>query len=246
MKILLISVLVLILIIVFKRNTRIAIRAKMLFAKGDSEGAIKCFARADKGGGLRAEQLMTYGFILLKSGRCEEARVALNRAHMSASKPQIRQRIKAIQALVEWKSGSLQNAIEMLEEVNAEFKTTAVYQDLGLLYILSGDKQKALEYNKEAYEYNSDDLVITDNMAEAYALCGDYTHAAELYETLLEKEAHFPEPYYGYGLLLIDRGERERGIELIRESLDKRFTFLSVKSRAEVEEMLRGIEEETK
>ena len=114
------------------------------------------------------------------------------------------------------------------------------------MYILSGDKQKALEYNKEAYEYNSDDLVITDNMAEAYALCGDYTHAAELYETLLEKEAHFPEPYYGYGLLLIDRGERERGIELIRESLGKRFTFLSVKSRAEVEEILRGIEEEKK
>ena len=59
MKILLISVLVLILIIVFKRNTLIAIRAKMLFAKGDSEGAIRCFARADKGGGLEPEMRLT-------------------------------------------------------------------------------------------------------------------------------------------------------------------------------------------
>ncbi len=242
MKILLVSILVLIAAAVIKRASLAAMRGRFLFARGDAEGALKCYERADKMGTLNAAQLMTYGFILLRRGRLEDARTVLNRAHMSAAKPEEKQRIKAMQALVEWKSGNLGEAIEMLEEVNAEFKTTAVYQDLGLLYVLGGDKEKALSYNLEAYEYNSDDLVICDNLAEAYTLCGDTEHAAELYEKLIEREAHFPEPYYGYGLLLIEKGERERGLELIRTALGKRFSFLSVKSKEEVELLLNELE----
>lgn len=244
MKILVISIFILALVLVLKRGALMAIRGRVMFARGNADGALKCYAAADKTGSLKAAQLMTYGFILLRSGKLEEARVVLNRAHMSASKPEEKHRIKSMQALVEWKNGNLKTAVEMLEEVDAEFKTTSVYQDLGLLYVLSGDKEKALKYNTEAYEYNSDDLVICDNLAEAYTLCGDNEHAAELYEKLIEKEAHFPEPYYCYGLMLIEKGERGRGLELIRESLNKRFSFLSVKSKEEVAEILARAEED--
>ena len=83
-----------------------------------------------------------------------------------------------------------------------------------------------------------DDLVIADNLAESYAISGDIQKAGELYEKILEKDPHFPEPYYSYGLILIDKGEKERGIDLIKESLEKRFSFLSVKSKEEIEEIL--------
>lgn len=234
--------LLLLLYVIFKRAEIVAAWAKLKFQRGDTDGALKTFKKADKIGTLKPESLHFYGYLLLRTGNLSDARTVLTRASMNATKPAIKQRLKTMLALVEWREGNISQAIEMLEEVNADFKSTTVYQDLGLLYVLRGDRVRALEYNLEAYDYNSDDLVITDNLAEAYVLCGKDDEAAELYEKLLEKKPHFPEAYYGYGLLLIKRGERERGISLIRESLDKRFSFLSVKTKAEVEDMLAELE----
>lgn len=230
--------------VIFKRGEIVAAWAKVKFQCGEVDKALKTFKKADKIGTLKPESLYFYGYLLLRTGNLSDARTVLTRASMNATKPAIKQRVKALLALVEWKEGNLTQAIETLEEVNAEFKSTMVYQDLGLLYILRGERVRALEYNLEAYDYNSDDLVITDNLAEAYVLCGKDDEAAELYEKLLEKKPHFPEAYYGYGQLLIKRGERERGLSLIRESLDKRFSFLSVKCKAEIEEILEELEKD--
>ena len=125
-----------------------------------------------------------------------------------------------------------------------DFKTTNLYQNLGLMYVIKGDARRALDFNKEAFEYNSDDMIIMDNLAESYALYGDTEKASELYEKLLEKEPHFPEPYYGYGQLLIKNGQKERGLELIEKSLEKKFTFLSVLQKEDVKKMLEEAKEE--
>ena len=235
---------VLLIYLIAKRAELVAAWGRVRFQRGDTDKALKMFERADKLGTLKADNLMFYGYILLRTGHLAEARTVLTRASMSAAKPALKKRIKTMLALVEWKEGNINQAIEDLEEIIEDFKSTAVYQDLGLLYVLSGNRERALEFNLEAYDYNADDMVIADNLAEAYVLCGEDEKAAEIYEALLEKKPHFPEAYYGYGRLLIKRGERPRGIELIRESLDKRFSYLSVMSKAEVEEMLSELENE--
>ena len=51
-------------------------------------------------------------------------------------------------------------------------------------------------------------------------------------------EPHFPEAFYGYGKLLISQDETEKGMEIMRQALDKPFTFLSVLTREEVEREL--------
>lgn len=225
-------------LMVVLRSDIVAIWARMQWKKGDTPKALKAMAIADKIGKMGAENLMYYGFIALRDGNLELARRMLTRASMSNPKPVLKKKIKSMLALVAWKDGDIELAIEMLEEIIAEVKTTEIYQDLGLMYILKGDKKRALEFNLEAYDYNSDNMGIMDNLAESYVLCGDIEKAVELYEELLEREPHFPEPYYSYGELLIEKGDKERGIELIRNSLDKRFTFLSVKSREDVEQLL--------
>jgi len=239
MKLLYILLIAWVILMLCLRSDVIAVFSRYQWKKGDTPKALKGMAIADKIGKMSAENLMYYGFIALRDGDVELARKKLTSASMSNPKPVLKKKIKSMLALVAWKEGDIELAIEMLEEIISEVKTTEIYQDLGLMYILNGDEEKALEFNLEAYEYNSDNMGIMDNLAESYALCGDTEKAAEIYEELLEKEPHFPEPYYGYGILLIEKGERERGIELIEESLDKRFTFLSVKSRAEVEEILK-------
>lgn len=233
-----ITFLILIVFLIIKRAEIFAILAKRTFSKGNLKGALRKFAIANRIGKLGASSLMFYGYLLLRDGQLELATTMLTHASLAAKKPPLKKRIKSLLAVAEWKNGNLDNAIEMTEEAMTDYQTTNIYQNLGLFYVIKGDARKALEFNKKAYDYNSDDMIIMDNLAESYALYGDTESAIEMYEKLLEKKPHFPEPYYGYGLLLVKEGQKEKGIELIEQSLEKRFSFLSVLQKDEVEKML--------
>lgn len=244
MKILLYLLLGILIVLTFvKRSDVTAFLATAKYYGGKKEKGLRLFEIADKIGTLSPENRMKYGYALLRVGQLEKASQLLNSASMASKNDAFKKRVKSILALVVWKEGNLDGSIEMLEEVAADFKTTATYQNLGLLYVLKGDADKALKFNLEAYDYSPDDLIILDNLAEAYVLSGNTEKAALIYEEILEKEPHFPEPYYNYGLLLIEKGEKERGINLIRESLTKTFSFLSVHSKEYVENLLREKEQ---
>lgn len=237
-------IILLLIILIVKRNSVMCLAAKLKYNKGDIDGAERLYEKASKKFTPTADHQLLYGYILLRKGKLERARKVLAVASMSPGKPAVKSRIKAMRALVSWKEGDIDNAIEMLEEVIAEFKNTAVYQDLGLLYVLKGDKEKAVSFNLEAYEFNSDDNVIMDNLAEAYALCGETEKSEEIYKSLMEKEPRFAEAYWGYGVLLVNKGEKEKGLELMRKSLDKRITFLSILQKEEIEALIEKYENE--
>lgn len=239
MKILLtvISILLLLLVI-FKRADILAVFAANKYYSGKKEKGLKLFKISDKIGTLSPQNSMRYGYALLRVGLLDEARKKLNLAYMTAKKEPLKKSISSVLALVFWKDGDLDGAINLLEDVLQDFKNTAVYQNLGLMYVLKGNAEKALKFNLEAYDFNSDDLIIKDNLAESYVLSGDIRAASKLYEEILEKEPHFPEPYYQYGTLLFENGEEKRGIELIEKSLTKTFTFLSENPKEYVENLL--------
>lgn len=233
-----IPLIILVVFLVIKRSEVLALTAKRKFGKNDLKGAIKRFALANRIGKLGPESKRFYGYLLLRDGQLDMARVILNQGSIAAKKPEVKKRIKTMLAIVEWKSGDLPLAIEMTEEAMVDFKTSNLYQNLGVMYNLSGNPKKALEFNKEAYEFNPDDLIILDNLAESYVLCGEVKRASELYEELLEKEPIFPEPYCGYAKLLIKQGEKGRAIKLLEQSLNKRFSFLSIMQKSEVEKLI--------
>ncbi len=220
----------------FKRSSIIAQFASVAAIKGNNSKALKLYRFADKIGKMNYNASVNYGYFMLKNGYIKDARIVFNQAAMNKKISSVqKQQIKSLQALVVWKEGRIKDAIEMLEEVTKEYVTSMTYQSLGLLYILNRDKEKALKYCLEAYEYNSDDNVILDNLAEAYALCGETEKAFKTYEKLLARNPHFPDAYYGYGILLMQNGRREEGIDYIGQSLTKKFSFLSALPRERVE-----------
>ena len=227
-------ILLLLIFLYVKRAGILAFYARYLMQRGKIKKSLKLFKLADKWGKLSAVNQSVYGFMLLKNGYLDEARTTLSRASMEAKKSDLKNKINMMRALVLWKEGNIDAAIESLENISKTYKTTTLYQDLGLLYVLQ-KSEKALPFNLEAYDYNSDNLIIKDNLAEAYMLIGDTENAEKLYESIIEEGAHFPEPYYSYGILLINKGEREKGLNLIKESLGKRFSFLSVMTKSDVE-----------
>lgn len=229
-------------VIVVKRANIVAFFAKIKYNKRDYEGALKIFKIADRVGNLNVVNKELYGYVLLRCGYVPEAMVQLRGLlPLTARGSAQRNQLKNLIALALWKSGSLDEATEELEEVfESGYKNTQIYQNLGILYNLGENKEKAKRFNEEAYDYNKDDNIIADNLADCYAICGEYDKAAEVYEELINRdpEPRFPEAYYGYGQVLIKLGNSERGIGLIEKSLTKPFSFLSIKTKEEVEKLL--------
>lgn len=238
-----ITLIIVLIFLVVKRANLVAIFAKRKYAQKDYAGALKIFKAADKIGNLNVGNRTLMGYVFLRLGDLENASKSL-RYTMTLTKRDSadRNQIKNLLALVYWKEGNLDEAIEELEEVvDSGYKNTSIYQNLGILYNLSGNVKKALEFNQEAWEYNKDDNIIADNLADAYAIAGEYEKSAEIYEDMMGRDPtpHFPEAFYGYGKVLIQLGQKERGMELIKESMSKPFSYLSIRPKSEIEELYR-------
>jgi tetratricopeptide (TPR) repeat protein len=225
----------LLLIIVVNRNLIYRLKAQLEYGKGNLDNSIKWFANAKK---VKADVLVNYGFVLLKSGKLDESEQVLTKAMDKSSSSEEKNFAKSNLALVVWRKGDLDKAIEMLKEVILEYKNTAVYGSLGYLLIEKGDLDEALKVNLEAYEYNSDNAIIQDNLAHLYHLRGEMDKADNLFEKLMKKEPHFPEAYYDYALYLEDIGKVEEAKEMYNKSLSCSFNFNNTITKEQVQKAL--------
>ncbi len=205
------------------------------YTQGNIEQAMLLFGRAYATGRASIRTTVSYAYILLKNKDLQKSEEILQKLiKNNQSSPQLPY-IKSIMALVLWKKGNLDEATSMQEEVIRTYRTTSVYGSLGYMLILQGDLEKALKFNLEAYEYNSSDNIINDNLGQNYLLLGMYDKATEIYEPLLAKAPTFPEPYYNYALVLDKLGDREKALETIKKALDCKFSYLSTITKDDVE-----------
>ncbi len=236
-----IPVLILLYFLFRQRSNILATIGKFPYAQRDYLKAKKWFLRAYKVGAMSLANQTQLGYICLRLGELEDARKYLTPCVSKTQRgSEPRNQVKNLMALIEWKEGNLTEAIDILEDVMYDgFETSVVYENLGIFYNLAEDKEKALSFNLKAFEYNSDSHIICDNLAESYALLGQYEKAAEHYKALVEQEPRFPEAYYGYGKVLLALGRKDEAIALIEQALEKPFFFLSTHPKEYVEELLK-------
>lgn len=224
------------------KETAFVLLGSMAYSKGDIEKAIAWFGRANKSGKANPRNSVSYAYLLLKSGKLEDSEKVLNSLLSSSLKQDDRMHAMSNLALVLWKKGELDEAVSMLEEVIKDFKTSNVYGSLGYLLILKGDLEKALEFNLEAYDYNSSNSIILDNLGQTYYLKGEYDRALEIYEKLMQSKPSFPEAYYNFGLVLAKKGDYERALQSMQNALNYRFTFLSTVAKEEITRAIENLE----
>lgn len=210
------------------------------YSLGKIEQALQWFSKAHYSCKAGIRTSVSYAYILLKNADLIKAEEILQKLLKDNPTDENVPYTKSILALALWKKDDLDAATAMLEEVMETYKTTSVYGSLGYLLILKGDLEKALQFNLEAHEYNSTDKIILDNLGQNYYLLGMYDKAREIYEPLVEKAPTFPEPYYNYGLLLEKLGEPEAALEMMKKSLNCKFSYLSSISKEEVEAKIQG------
>jgi tetratricopeptide (TPR) repeat protein len=205
------------------------------YARGKTGIALKWFKRAHEIKKADIKPSVSYAYLLLKNADLAESEEVLKKLLKDHPGDENVPFIKSNLALVLWKKGELGAATSMLQEVIETYKTTSVYGSLGYLLLLSGDLEKALQFNLEAHEFNSADKIILDNLGQNYYLLGMYDKSEEIYEPLVKKSPTFPEPYYNYGLLLEKRGESEKALEMMKMALGSKFSYLSSITKEDVE-----------
>jgi len=224
--------------------TILASRGSRAYNKGDKDNALKYFEKAVKHSQSKPYIKSSYGYLLLREGRVDEAEPYLIEASEYKAKDS-RFHYNSILnlAILNWKKGDVDKGIKLVEDIKEEYKNTIMYEILGYLYISKRDYQKALEFNQEAYDFNPDDNVIGDNLAQSHFFLGEYDQAEKLYDSIIDF-VKFPEAFYFYGLIMWKKGNYVKAYDAFEHSLTLKNSFLSNITKEAVELEFNNLKEE--
>lgn len=230
----------------FLRADWMSAYAHMTYAK-DHGKAFLWFERAMKTGKMRPQMTLMYAYMLIRDGVLDKSERIINKT-MFMFKDKLEDKFTSAShlnlSIIKWKRGQLTEAIEELEEVyNSGFRSTVMYGTLGTYYLLNGQYAKALEFNKEALEYNDTDHIIRDNLAYNYYLCGNINAADEIYDELMDENPTFIEPYYNYGMVLEHMGEYEAAMANYKKALTITVKYLSTVTHERVQAAIDSLSE---
>ncbi len=226
------------------RSTLYKLIANIKYARGDMDKTLHWYRKAYESDKAKAGTAITYAYLLLKGGNIEESEKVFNRIFELKLGQDEEMLAKSNYALLLWKKGDLDGAVDTLEKVIEKYKTTTIYGSLGYLLILKGDLDRALKFNLEAYEYNNTNPVILDNLGQTYYLRGEQDKAVEIYEKLMSHNPTFPSAYYNYGLVLLKSADYEKALENMEKALKFNFSPLSTISKSEIEAKIEEIKKE--
>jgi tetratricopeptide (TPR) repeat protein len=235
----------------WNRSALLVAGALQAFRKGDESGALAAFAKAEAAGRLDASTTASYAYLALKNGRVDEAEVLVNRAltrgrRGKAMKPADKNLIETYRALVLWKRGLVDDAVDLLEGLLATgYRTANLYGNLGFFLQEQGNLVRATEVCSEAADWDPDGKVILDNLASLHLRKEEWDEAAAVYERLLALGPRFPEAWHGAGLAAFKTGDAAAARQRWQKALELPFNALSTVERTQVEAALASLDDES-
>lgn len=208
--------------------------------KGDIAGARQAYEALLQASILKPNYILPYSVLLLRDGDEESYRKVKGMLAKIQRSPELskedRSQLLTNYAVADYKLGNLDKAIKLLEASHRERPCGLTYQTLGYLYIEAGDAGQALAFCQQALEYDDEDSICLDNMAQVH------------YRLLHDKEA--AKPYFDRAHALkpgqidtlwflsrydMDAGDRKAAAEKLETALEGRFSPLNHASRQQVE-----------
>ncbi len=213
-------------------------------SKGEHDKAIALYDEGYKKGMDKARMLKSYSVLLIRFGRFDDALEVLKKLERTPGvTPKDTASMHINYAIILWKKGHIDRAIEILEDDFRRVKTGTMYSVIGYLKIEKGDAQAALEFNQAALEYDDEDPVLLDNLAQTYyRLLGDKQTAKGYFDKAYAIKADAIDTNYFLALYDIDAGDyaSARGhLETARAGFTSPLNYASPER---IEEKLREIE----
>jgi len=218
--------------------------ASKKYQSGDIEGSKQLFEEALAMGLKDPRYILSYSVLLLRSGEYQKARELLveHQKNPMLNAESKRQLFMNYSVCV-YKLGELDKAIRILEGQHAKEPTGMIYQTLGYLYVVAGDKDKALAYNQEALEYDDEDPITLDNLGQVYyRLTGDKEQAKQYFQKALEFKPGQIDTLYFLAQYDIEDGDTAAAAEKLKKALDGRFSPLNYASKEMITQQLKTLD----
>ena len=240
MKILLI-ILVILLIVGIKKLIPAFYAAKAVnaYSEGDLDSAIAYYKKAANSG--KADHKISYALMLMRKGEFRDAETVFNGMILDRNVlANDKLRAKIYRCMLYEKTDRLDEALEDAEEIYERMKNTTVYAALGYLRQKKGGAE--LDFCLEAYDYNSDDRDICDNLTLAYIRSGELEKAKALAAEIREKFPTFLEGYYHSAIVAKMLGDNAGAKEFLDEIENCNRTVMTTVSEEEIETLRRELE----
>ena len=217
------------------------------FQIGDEKTARIWYKKAYDTGRTKITFKINYAYLLLRLGEADEAEKVLDPIIRVKSLPMAKKYpAKQQRCMVYYKQGRLDEAIEDAQSMMDEgFRTTQLYGMLGYFKLLRNDPvDEVTAFCEEAYEYNSDDKDIKDNLSLCYYKGGKYEEAEKISDALVQSAPTFLEAYYHGAQIALKLGKRDKAKDYLEKIKDCRRSALTTVSEEEIEQLKREVENE--
>ena len=198
-------------------------------------------------GYITASYLLPYTVLLLREGKqenYEKVKEILKKAEKASDmNEEKRQQLLMNYAVAQYKLGELDKAIHLLEASHQHSPCGITYGALGFLYVEAGDAEKALAYNLEALEYDDEDPVTLDNLAQTYyRLLGDKENAKKYFERALQFKEGQIDTLYFLAKYDAEAGRKEDAVAKLKKALEGRFSPLNYATPEKIQEEIDRLE----
>ena len=149
--------------------------------------------------------------------------------------------LEVTKSIVNWKTNSKEEAITSLKNLLASNKNTYIYETRTSLLLGSSKFEEAKSYINEAMEFNPDNNIIKSNYAEICYKFEKFDEAKKYFDTLIDENVRFIEPYYYTALIESKNGNFEKSIDLLRKAQGLNESLVSLISQADVEQALNSV-----
>ncbi len=192
-------------------------KAVAAHSKGDYRTALKLYEEAYAKGMDKAGLLRSYSVLLIRLSEFDKALEVLKKMEQMPMTDKERMDQHMNYAIILWQKGQLDRALEILDGEFRHKKNGQLYSVIGYLKIEKGDAEEALRFNQEAVEYDEEDGVFLDNLAQTYyRLLGDKETAKIWFDKAIARKPKAIDTNYFLALYDIENGD----IESAKDRLD--------------------------
>ena len=216
--------------------------ASVKYSKGDVEGAVQLYKEAMDEGLKDLRYILTYSVLLIRNGSYQEARDLLVKVQKYPMSDDQKRQLFVNYASCVYKMGEMEKGIELLERMHQKQPSGIIYETLGYLYVEAGDAEKALPFNLEAVEYDEEDPICLDNLAQTYyRVVGDKEKAKEYFLKAIEVKPGQIDTLYFLAQYDIEAGDKAAAKEKLEKALEGRFSPLNYATRDKVEAAIKAL-----
>ena len=218
-------------------------KAMAAHSKGNYREALNLYEAAYEKGMNKPSLLRSYCVLLIRTSSFDKALEVLK---LMEKQPGLTEReridIHVNYAIILWKKGHLDRAMQILEDEFRHLKNSSMYSIIGYLKIEQGNAEEALRFNEAALEYDDSDAVFLDNLGQTYyRLFNDKAKAKEYFDKAIAVKPSAIDTNYVLAQYEIENGDAEKAKERLQTARKGFFSPLNYATPEMIDEQLKSL-----